>query len=285
MRIIRELEPGPRRLYTGGIGYFSPGGEVQFSVAIRTAIIDRKNGVAEYGAGGGIVIDSDADEEYAEALLKARIFTEPPPEFDLLETLRLTPETGYFLLDYHLRRLRDSAAYFDIPFDEGRLRRRLEEKARESGDTPQRLRLLLKRDGTETIESAPLAIAETAPRISVKLAAKPVDSSSPFLYHKTTRRDVYEQARAACPGCDDVLLWNERGELTETTIANVVVELDGRRLTPPVESGLLPGTFRQWLLDCGEIAERTIRLEDLPRATRLWRVNSVRGWQELKARL
>ena len=44
-----------------------------------------------------------------------------------------------------------------------------------------------------------------------------------FLYHKTTRRQVYERALKAVPGCDDVLLVNDENEVTESTIANVVV--------------------------------------------------------------
>ncbi len=112
----------------------------------------------------------------------------------------------------------------------------------------------------------------------VKLAARPVDAGHLFLFHKTTRREVYEAARAAQPDCDDVLLWNERGQITESTIANVVVEIDGARCTPPVECGLLPGTLRAELLARGEIVERVITIEEALTAPRLWLINSVRGW-------
>jgi para-aminobenzoate synthetase/4-amino-4-deoxychorismate lyase len=100
------------------------------------------------------------------------------------------------------------------------------------------------------------------------------------LYHKTTRRVVYDEARASRPECDDVILWNERRELTESSIANIVLELDGRRVTPPVSAGLLAGTFRAHLLAAGEIEERTLTIDDLQRASRVWLINSVRGWQE-----
>jgi branched-subunit amino acid aminotransferase/4-amino-4-deoxychorismate lyase len=86
---------------------------------------------------------------------------------------------------------------------------------------------------------------------------------------------AYEEARVACMDCDEVLLWNERGELTESTIANLVVELDGKRITPPLESGLLAGTFRRALLENGEIQERTISLNDLNRCTQIFLINSV----------
>jgi para-aminobenzoate synthetase/4-amino-4-deoxychorismate lyase len=90
---------------------------------------------------------------------------------------------------------------------------------------------------------------------------------------------VYEQARAACGGCSDVLLWNERGELTESDSANLAVRLDGRLVTPPVSCGLLPGVFRQWLLDRGELYEQIIRLEDLSRCEEIYLINSVRKWR------
>ena len=98
------------------------------------------------------------------------------------------------------------------------------------------------------------------------------------MYHKTTHRAVYEQARQSAGGADDVLLWNRRGELTESTIANVVIEKDGKRLTPPIESGLLPGVFRGWLLDRGEIDERVVMLDEIKSADRFFLINSVRKW-------
>ncbi|MEJ2748313.1 MAG: aminotransferase class IV, partial [Anaerolineae bacterium] len=89
----------------------------------------------------------------------------------------------------------------------------------------------------------------------------------------------YEAARAARPECDDVVLWTERGEITEALTSNIVVELDGQLWTPPVSSGLLAGTFRGQLLAQGEIQERIIGVEDLRRSTHIWLINSVRRWQ------
>ncbi len=100
----------------------------------------------------------------------------------------------------------------------------------------------------------------------------------PLLFNKTTERRLYEHARVAAPMADDVLLWNARGELTESTVANLVVELDGRMVTPPVSCGLLPGVFRGDLVARGEVQERVVRVTDLAQVTRLWLVNSLRGW-------
>jgi para-aminobenzoate synthetase/4-amino-4-deoxychorismate lyase len=77
-------------------------------------------------------------------------------------------------------------------------------------------------------------------------------------------------------------LWNERGELTEACIANLVVELDGQLYTPPVKCGLLAGTYRAWLLEQGKVKERVIRVEELGRCGWVFLANSVRGMWEVE---
>jgi para-aminobenzoate synthetase/4-amino-4-deoxychorismate lyase len=280
MQIIAALETTPRRVYTGSIGFIAPDRRAQFNIAIRTVLIDKATGQAEYGVGGGIVWDSVISEEYTECQTKARVLTERRPEFSLLETMLWTPEEGYFLLDYHLQRLQDSAVYFNFSVDIDRVRKKLEALAASLPNDRHKVRLLAARDGDLTGQATPLAGINTSQSVRLKLAPTPVDSTNAFLYHKTTHRQIYEAARAACLDCDDVLLWNERGEITETCIANVVVQLDGELVTPPVQSGLLPGTFRAWLLDQKEIQEAVITVEDLRRSERLYLINSVRKWRE-----
>jgi len=107
-----------------------------------------------------------------------------------------------------------------------------------------------------------------------------VDTEDVRLFHKTTDREVYEQARRSAPHVDDVILWNRAGQVTESTIANIVVELAGRKVTPPVACGLLAGTFRAELLARGEIEERMVTIEELRTASRVWLVNSVQGWRK-----
>ena len=282
MNIIAALETTPRRLYTGAIGYLAPGRKAQFSVAIRTMLVDVKSGKAEYGVGGGIVWDSTSKDEYAEALLKARVLTMRQPSFSLLETLRWSPSQGFWLLDEHLQRIGDSAAYFNIPFDRQNTETYLAEAALTFPAAPQRLRLLLDRAGGLSHQVFPLAEnnADQPAPIRLRLASQPVHVQDVFLFHKTTLREPYEKARQAQPDCDDVLLYNERGELTETTIANLVVNLDGELATPPIACGLLAGTFRAHLLALGQIHERVIQLADLARCTQIFLINSVRGWQK-----
>lgn len=281
MAIIAELENTPRGVYCGAIGYMAPGRRAQFSVAIRTVVLDKRRGSAEYGVGGGIVWDSVAGDEFEECRTKALVLTRAQPQFSLLETLLWTPGDGFFLLDRHLARLAGSAEYFEYTLDPEAVRRRLRQWAESAPAVPQRLRLLLDRKGTIAVESRPLdgSPAPALP-VRVRLAAAPVDPSDPFLYHKTTHRGAYEAARAASPDCEDVLLWNPAREITESTIANVVAELDGALITPPVSCGLLPGTFRAELLSRGEIREGVIALADLPRCRKLYLINSVRRWRE-----
>ena len=112
------------------------------------------------------------------------------------------------------------------------------------------------------------------------LARKAVDAQDLFLYHKTTHRAVYEQARASRPECDDVLLWNARGELTEATTANLVVSLGDRLLTPPVESGLLAGVLRAELIETGGVRQQTLTVDDLAGCQAIYLVSSLRGWRE-----
>ena len=282
MSLLRELEDEPRGVYTGAIGSISPGRRARFNVAIRTAVIDQAHGRAAYGVGSGIVWDSDAAAEYDECLLKARVLEARAGvggDFALLESLRWTPEEGYFLLARHVARLLDTAEYFSFPATREGIQQALAEWA--AGlSAPSKVRLLLHRDGRIAVEAAPLPLAEPGP-LRVALTWQPVSSADVRLYHKTTRREPYEAARAARPDADEVILWNERGEITELSTSNLVLELDGQLVTPPVSSGLLAGTLRAEMLAAGQIVERVVTLDDLNRVTGLWAINSVRGKRTL----
>jgi len=279
-RIIADLEATARNLYTGCIGFIGPEPRAQFNVAIRTAVVDRIADTAKYGTGGGIVWDSTHQDEYTEAILKARVLTEQRPEFSLLETLLWDRHSGYFLLDYHMKRLSDSAAYFDYPVNIKDIEESLHAKASGFSETLQKVRLVINRNGDAEIQSTVLNPDKSPEKLQVKLAVDPVNSEDIFLHHKTTFRSVYEAARRSCPDCDDVLLWNEHGELTETCIANIVLEIDNKLYTPPIRSGLLAGVFRAWLLDQGKMEERVLHVSDLNTCNKLFLVNSVRKWQE-----
>jgi len=177
--------------------------------------------------GGGIVWDSTSADEYSEALLKARVLTESPRPFELLETLLWTPDEGLFLREKHRTRMADSAEYFGFPFSGEKFDACLNQL--EAGFTsPQRVRILLGRTGQLQSEAKDFQSQEKV--FKAKLAEKPINTKDVFLFHKTTRREMYPPVPA---GFDDLLLWNENDELTEFTIGNLVVEMDGIFYTPP----------------------------------------------------
>ena len=281
MSIIADLESTPRQIYTGTIGYLSPGRKAKFNVAIRTALVDQERDKAEYGVGGGIVWDSTSTDEYAEALLKARVLMQSTPPFSLLETILWTPEKKFFLYEKHIERMRDSADYFDIPITKQKLEEYFEQISSKFR-TVQRVRVLLDQEGRLSHESHPLDLPKKTRLPKTSLAKKPVDSRNVFLFHKTTLRDVYESARVGLDEFDDVLLYNEKGNLTEFTIGNLVVELEGQLFTPPISCGVLAGTFRAHLLETGEVVERSVSVQQLTRCTKVFRINSIRCWQEVE---
>ena len=273
-RIITATEGSPRGIYTGSIGAVGPDGFAEFNIAIRTVWIDRATGQAEYGTGGGIVWDSDPTDEWHEAHHKARVLHRACNSMRLLETIKYEPRHGLVLLDRHIARVTEAAEHFGYDLDEDELRRVLDAVQLEG---PARVRLLVDSSGAIDLDITPEA---TTPPSTwyLPIDTEPVDASDEFLYFKTTQRTRYDEARARFAHAPDVILWNERGEVTETTIGNLVIELDGAWYTPAASSGLLPGTFRAELLDQGVVTERVITLGELARARRIWMVNSVRGW-------
>jgi len=280
MQIIAELESAPRRAYTGTIGFLTPGRRAQFNVAIRTILIERATGAAEYGVGGGIVWDSKPAEERQECVTKSKLLNPARRDFDLLETLLWSPAQGYWLLEYHLKRLANSAQYFGFQIELNAIRKKLESVSDEWQSGERRLRLVVSRHGAFHCEAAPLE--PVALRFSdISLATAPVDASDVFLYHKTTQRGVYERALKASSGKPDVLLFNPAEEITESTVANVAFEIDGALWTPPLRCGLLPGTCRAWLLERGEIRERVVTIDQGREAKAVYLLNSIRGMQKI----
>lgn len=201
-----------------------------------------------------------------------------PLAFRLLETMRLE-DGSVARRDRHVRRMQEAARHFGFAWKQERIEAAIAEAAAAHPAGVYRLRLLADAAGDPEAACTPHADAAAMPW-RVAFANAPIDSADPFLRHKTSHREAYDTARRGRPDVDDVLLWNERRELTESTIANVVVEIDGRKWTPPVDSGLLAGTLRGELLDAGVIHERVITRGEVVRAERLWLINSVRGWIE-----
>ncbi len=281
MQIINQLESTPRGLYTGTMGYLLPDRRARFNVAIRTVELDRSTGSAEYGVGSGVVWDSNAEDEYRECLLKAEVLIADDPDFELLETMLWDPDQGYFLLNGHLRRLDRSAAYFRFPLQVNDLRRQLQCMEFAEPRMAHKVRILVSRNRGWRVESHPLAAGFRDESRVVGLARRPVVSTDVFLHHKTTHRRVYEEARKGQP-YDDVILFNERGEITESTVANIVIKRESRFVTPPLKSGLLNGVFRQHLMNCGIIIEDLIFVNELSQKTEIYLINSVQKWMPVE---
>ena len=227
--------------------------------------------------GGGITWDSSAAGEFDETVAKAKVLTARRPPFELLESMRRDPGEPILRLERHIERLRSSAVYFGFAFDEGAVRAALDRTGADA-DRSVKIRLRLNRAGAIEVSSAVLDRGAPEP-IRLALDDVPVDPTDVFLFHKTTMRRRYEDARARHPDANDTLLINLRGEITETTTANVAVKLAGRWWTPPLDSGLLAGTERAALLDEGAIEERAIDVDDARTAQALAVLNSVRGWR------
>ncbi len=288
MEIIQAREVGPRGVYTGAIGWVGPRQRARFSVGIRTAVQEAQTGQTVYGIGSGIVWDSRAADERRECLLKARILQrDRPPAFRLLETLRWERKTGYFWLEYHVNRMLSSASFFGFPLVRAEVISALESAAKTAAGESGRVRLLADRRGRVqammTCPAPPAYLDDPARAAIIRAAldAVPQQTDSPWLYHKTTRRERYRAAMNRHPGMDEVLLVNQRDEVMEFTTGNLVGQRDGRWYTPPLSSGLLPGVFREHLLVEGRLEERVIAVADIGAYTDFYCINSLRGWRRV----
>ena len=279
LRIIGELEDQPRGVYCGAIGLVAPASgaiSATFSVGIRTAEV-LPNGDARYGSGGGVVSDSTPQAEYNEMILKSGVLTMSAPA-DLLETFRFVPGEANSHIEDHLARLKSSAAQLGhrVPADINELvTSELKELTFDA-----RVRLTLSMSGSVGIETAPAPSKRDL--VTLAFSNNPVDSSDLRLFHKTTNRAIYECRRQE--NVDDVILINERGECTETTIANFAIQLHGNWFTPPLSSGCLPGIERASLLAQGVLEERILLPQDVKDADQIIIFNSLRGTETAQIR-
>jgi 4-amino-4-deoxychorismate lyase len=202
----------------------------------------------------------------------------PAAGFELIETLRWEPGEGFVRLDRHLQRLQASAAALGFAADPGKIGAALSTARNDS--TPLRVRLMLARDGTVNATSVPFEPLPENTVWTLRIAKTRLDSTDPLLRHKTTRRQVYEAARAEFlrEQADEVLLLNERGEVCEGTITNVFADFGEPVLaTPPLSSGLLAGVLRGSLVEQVTVREAVLKEADLRAAREIFVGNSLRG--------
>ena len=290
MKLIKEIEKTPRGAYCGAIGFISPSGNATFNVPIRTLHLKKEispekeeRWKGSIGVGCGITTSSDPEDEYREALLKAKFISSPRPPFELLETLAYLPGTGYTRIERHLKRMADSAEYFGFQFDEEKCLGILENLTKKM-TSPQKIRILLNRWGKIDIEHLPMP-EQTTSTLKIVISPSRIDKTDIFLYHKTTNRELYDNAQAYAKkaGADDAVLVNSDGEVTETTVRNIFLRFGNKWFTPKATSGLLPGVFREEWLEKHPGAEETIvSVEMLRKADEIMVGNSLRGMTEAR---
>ncbi len=280
MEIIRELEKEERKVYTGAIGFFQPGGIAKFNVAIRTILLNKNKG--EMGVGGGIVYDSRPDDEFKECKLKDHFLVRKPlPEIQLIETILFDKNCKYS--GTHLQRLKNSAEYFDFQFNKKEILSRLKMTSKHLHQGRYKVRLLLDKAGNIFIEHKKLGDIPIDYKITISKYR--TDSNDAFYYHKTTNRQLYNQEleKIRKKGFYDVIFLNEKGEITEGSITNTYVKKKGFLYTPPIKCGLLNGIIRQAVLKKNQkIKEKIILTKDLSNADAVYISNSIIGFQKAR---
>lgn len=279
MEIIRELEDRPRGPYCGAIGYFDPDGSCSFNVAIRTLTSKPgKDGYdLDYNVGSGVVYDSNAQAEFAECKLKAKILTPDAGAPDLIETLKWTPDGGFDYFEGHIIRLMRAADDWGRPVNITAAMRALDDSVYGQVKA-MRVRLAVSSAGTISVIKAGLYAMPDVMRITVSPGR--VSADNPAFKHKTSPMPLYDAARKSVKESsdfDEILFVNQRGELTEGSFTNIFVNLNGQLCTPPLSCGLLPGVLRAHLLQTGQAIERVLKPGDLTGTHKVYVGNSVRG--------
>lgn len=285
--LLRSLEEKERGVYTGAFFTSEETNQIpkiRASVTIRTLEIQSQDTkqVAIYGIGSGVTILSKPQEEYNECLSKLKVLTNPiPPQFEILETLKVV-KGKVFLKNLHRERLESTANRFGFSVPQTKLEETLQEiETKTEGKA--RVRLLLRETGEFRYETSALAKRTARPTIRLGFAKEPIDSDDLFLYHKTTNRSVYNKFTTICKelGFDDCLLTDKEGNILETTIRNLFYKEQGKWYTPSLDTGGLPGVFREWLLQKKWVQVKPTTKDDLLKAEAILVGNSVRGFERV----
>ena len=276
MEIIKELEEEERGIYTGAIGMISKKSSV-FNVAIRTIKIDKENGKGEVGLGSGIVWGSEPVIEFEETKLKGEFLASPIKPFELIETM-LVDNGKIFLFEQHLERLKKSAHYLLFNYSEKNIRKIIDKKLQEHNSKSKfKLRLTLNKWGKVSIMTT--SIMRLSKPVKVAVSDRRVNGENTFQYFKTTNRKLYNEEFEdyRSKGFFDVIFLNQKDEITEGSITNILLKKNNLWFTPHISSGILPGIYREYFISTHtEIQETKLTLNDLLTAEELILVNSVR---------
>jgi len=273
MELISELENAPRGPYCGAIGYITPDNEACFNVAIRTLRLNE--GDVRYDVGSGVVLDSIAEDEYNECLLKADILK--PKTGLVFETLRWSPDNGYIRKDAHIARLLKAARAYRVKLDKQTVEDILKKNTPQA-HIAQRIRLALNKAGEISFTASPLAPLSDIP-LKLGISRYPLNKASQQTKHKVEQRDFYDGERArlkALHGIDEVIFLDEKERLCEGSFTSVFVEFEKGLFTPSL-SGILPGVLRAEMVTSGAAKQKRIQLSELEDATAIYVGNSLRG--------
>ena len=278
MEIIQSLEKNPRGIYCGTLGFTTPEDTAVFNIPIRT--IELNQAFGKMGVGSGITYSSQIKKEYEECLLKTQFLTQSSKKFSLIESIRWKEKLLF--LDEHLKRLKDSAEYFQFVYDEKYIRFELHKIKIPEKNKIYKIRILLSESGDVQITIEPLRLEKKSTQ-NIYLSAKKTNTQNIFLYHKTTNRELYnkEYEKVQKKGYYDVLFRNEKKELTEGSRNNIFLQIQGQWFTPPLKSGLLNGIYRKKILIEKHAKEKVLYKKDLFYADKIILTNSVRLEQEV----
>ena len=310
MEIIEELERAKRGIYTGAIGYIGFDGDIDLSIAIRTIVV--KDNKAYYNVGGGIVWDSTAEKEYDETLHKGTKMLEVLTGgnsmqtldvlysdsdissadmgflygFSLFETFLVGENGKAFLLEKHIGRLMNSAHYFGIDVETD-FKDIVKEYIAGQNISNKIVRITLTAGNKQKNINASLVFTsrensytldKKANGCRLHLSQVRKSESSITIRHKTGNyvENYFLLQKAIKNGFDDALFLNSKGEITETTKANIFFVKGDTLFTPDIGCGLLPGIIRQWIIENSQkCVKGNFYLEDLLNADEVFVCNSA----------
>jgi para-aminobenzoate synthetase / 4-amino-4-deoxychorismate lyase len=226
------------------------------------------------------VWDSQCNEEYEECKIKASVLSSDSDEnFYVFDSL-LLEDGSLYLLDKHVKRLQNSASFFYTYASEtlenlfSTIREELASAAKQNPAGSYKVLTSITKDLSCNITLEGITISNHPLKLAVMNDT--VYTKTPYFTHKTSFRNIYTGIKNHYPHADDVLLINENGEATETTRGNILIQTEEGFFTPPLSSGLLAGTYREYLLETNQCREKILYEKDIRSAQKVWMINSVR---------
>ena len=205
---------------------------------------------------------------------KAAVLYRKQARFQLISTGKISQKNLLFE-NQHIERLRKASRYFAYPFDLEDLRQKIAEECQAcDANQDYRLRISLSKSGEIEVSRQALTPLSTS-FCQAQFCLQEADLQQAFTYFKTSYRPHLNL------GGQEKIYHNKSGELLETSIGNLILKIAGKLYTPPIRLGILPGIYRQYLLETGQVEEKVLTLKDLAQAEAIYGCNAARGLYEL----